>query len=126
MINYTRLLSLKNKLICVYSVYADFLSSAYHRFEFNLTVDECEEGVIGATADVVAGMDLGASLAKKDVAGSYKLTVLSLNAETLGLTVTTVLGRTDTFFMCKELNRQSEHGLSSFQYYFKITRIFFG
>ena len=102
-------------LICVNSVNADFLSSACHRFEFNLTVDEGEKGVIGATADVVAGMDLGASLTEKDVAGSYKLTVLSLDTETLRLTVTTVLGRTYTFFMCKELNRQSEHGKSSFR-----------
>ena len=89
------------KLICVNSVNADFLSSAYHRFEFNLTVDKCEKGVIGATADVVAGMDLGASLAEKDVAGSNKLTVLSLYTETLRLTVTTVLGRTDTFLCAK-------------------------
>ena len=35
----------------------------------------------------------------KNVACEYELTVSTLNTKTLGLTVTTVLGRTHTFFM---------------------------
>jgi hypothetical protein len=48
-------------------------------------------------------MDVGASLSDDDVACSYLGTVSGLNAQTLGFTVTAVLGRTYTFFMGKEL-----------------------
>ena len=67
------------------------------------TVDKSEECVVGADADVVAGMDMSSSLANKNVAGQNKLTVSTLYTKTLGLGVTAVLCRTNTFFMCKKL-----------------------
>jgi hypothetical protein len=81
-----------------------YLSSAIGNvFELNLAVDQSKQGVVGAAAHVVTRMDVGASLSDDDVACSYLGTVSGLNAQTLGFTVTAVLGRTYTFFMCKEL-----------------------
>ena len=81
-----------------------YLSSAIGNvFKLNLAVDQSEQSVVGAAAHVVTGMDVGASLSDDDVACSYLGTVSGLNAQTLGFTVTAVLGRTYTFFMCKEL-----------------------
>ena len=71
--------------------------------ELYLTVDESIEGIILAYAYVFACANSGSSLSYDNVAGKNRLTVCLLNAKTLGLTVTTVLGRTDTFLMSKEL-----------------------
>ena len=40
--------------------------------ELNLSIDEREQGVIGATADIAAGMPGGAALARKDIAGKRR------------------------------------------------------
>ena len=45
-------------------------------------------------------MDVGAALADKNVASENELSVRSLDTEALGLRVSAVLGRTNTFFMC--------------------------
>ena len=50
-------------------------------------VDQCEQGVIAADTDIVAGMDSGASLPDEDVPRQDSLTVGSLYAESLGLAV---------------------------------------
>lgn len=78
--------------------------------ELNLTVNESEQGVILTAAYIYAGMNVSASLADDDVAGDYMLTVSSLNAKSLGLAVTTVLSRTNTFFMSKKLQTDANHG----------------
>ena len=44
------------------------------------------------------------SISDEDIAGQDELTVCSFSSKTLRLTVTAVLGRTHTFFMCKKLN----------------------
>ena len=82
---------------------ADLLLTASLVLELDLTVDQSEEGVVGAHADVVAGMNSGASLSDDDIAGDNGLTVGLLNAKSLGLGITTVLGRTYAFLMSKEL-----------------------
>jgi hypothetical protein len=71
--------------------------------ELDLTVDQSEEGVVGAHANIVAGMNSGASLSDDDIAGDNGLTVGLLNAKSLGLGITTVLGRTHALLMSKEL-----------------------
>ena len=78
--------------------------------KLNLTVNESKQGVILTAAYIYAGMNVSASLADDDVAGDDMLTVSSLNAKSLGLTVTTVLSRTNTFFMSKELQTDANHG----------------
>ena len=71
--------------------------------ELNNTVNKCEESVIRADANVLTGMDLSAALSNNDVAGENRLTVCLLNAETLGLRITTVLGRTNALLVGEEL-----------------------
>ena len=71
--------------------------------KLNATIDERIEGVVLAHANVFACANSGSSLSDDDVAGNNCLTVSLLNAKALRLTVTTVLGRTDTFLMSKEL-----------------------
>ena len=50
-------------------------------------------------AHVVARMDMGPALPVQDVACQYELSVSPLGAKSLGLRVSTVLGRTNTFLM---------------------------
>ena len=81
----------------------DLLAVLAHALEMNLTGGESEEGIIAANTDIGAGMDLGAALAHQDVAGEDKLAVGALDAKARGFAVASVLGRTDTFLMSKEL-----------------------
>ena len=71
-----------------------------YRNHVNAAIDQSEQGVIAADADALTRMDVGAALTDQDVAGQNKLTVAALDAEALGLGITTVLGRTYAFFMC--------------------------
>lgn len=69
-------------------------------FEDDLTVDEGEEGVVVADTDIGAGVELGAALSDDDHARFDDLTAEPFDAQTLGVTVATVFGRTLTFLMC--------------------------
>jgi len=71
--------------------------------ELNLTIDQGIQSVVLADSYIFAGADCGTSLSDDDVAGYDGLTVGLLNAKTLGFAIATVLGRTDTFLMSKEL-----------------------
>ncbi len=64
----------------------------------NAAIDQSEQGVIAADADALTRMDMGAALTDQDVAGQNELTVAALDAEALGLGITTVLGRTYALF----------------------------
>ena len=68
-----------------------------------------KEGVVAALAYVDAGMDLGSSLTDKHVAREDELTVASLDAETLGLGISAVLGGAHTFFMSEKLYIDLQH-----------------
>jgi hypothetical protein len=68
-----------------------------------LAIDQSVQSVILAYANVFACANSGSSLSDDDVAGKHCLTVSLLYAKALGLTVTAVLGRTDTLLMSKEL-----------------------
>jgi hypothetical protein len=85
------------------SVKANLLLRSGLLLKLNLTIDQSEEGVILTHAYVITGAYSGSSLSDDDVAGYYGLTVSLLNAKALRLTVTAVLGRTNTFLMSKEL-----------------------
>lgn len=91
------------------SVNADFLAILAHSLELDVAVDESEEGVIRTLADVVAGMNVGSALSDKDIACENELTVASLDAESLGLGITAVLGRSAALLMCEKLNIYLEH-----------------
>ena len=88
---------------------ADLFARFAVALKFNGTVDKSEESIIGADADIVAGMDFGASLSDEDVACENELTVSSLGAESLGFGITAVTGWTHTFFMRKKLKINLKH-----------------
>jgi len=87
-------------LVCVY---AHLLLTAGNVLKLNSTVNKCEESVIRSDTNVVAGMNLSSTLSYKDITCDNSLTVSLLNAKSLGLGITAVLGRTNTLFMSKEL-----------------------
>ena len=56
---------------------------------------------IAAAANLQTRMDLGSALSVENVSGQYKLSVRSLCSKTFGFGISAVLGRADTFLMCK-------------------------
>ena len=57
------------------------------RCELNLSIDEREQGVIFAGADVTAGVPFGAALARKDIAGDDGFAAEQLQAKALAVRV---------------------------------------
>ena len=80
-----------------------------HTLELDVTVDLSEQGVVLANADVVARMDMSASLTNQNIAGQNELTISTLRAQTLGLGITAVLGGAAAFFMREELETHFQH-----------------
>ncbi len=62
--------------------------------------DEGEERVVATTADVGAGVEVGAALADDDLAGVDDLAAETLHAESLGVGVTTVAGGACALLVC--------------------------
>ena len=73
------------------------------------TVSLGEQGVVGTLAHVGAGVNVGAALTNKDVAGQNELTVSALGAKALGLGVAAVLGGAAALLMSKELQIDVHH-----------------
>ncbi len=67
--------------------------------KFHGAVDKCKESVVFADADVVTGMELGASLTNENVACENELTVRTFCTQSFCGALTTVVRRTGTFFM---------------------------
>ena len=88
------------RLLCDLFVNRDLLAILVLALELHDAVHEGEERVVLTLADVDAGVDLRSALSDEDVAGQNKLTVGSLGAKALRLTVAAVLGGTHAFFMC--------------------------
>src|SRR5574337_270861 len=63
-------------------------------------VDEREQGVVAADADVPAGVELGTALAHDDRAGTDRLPAEDLDAEHLGLRIAAIAGRAAALFLC--------------------------
>ena len=87
----------------VSSVNADLLSVATYALKLNLAVNKSEQGIIGASANIVSGVNVSAALSYKNVARKDKLSIRALNAKSFGLGVTSVLGRTHSLFMSELL-----------------------
>jgi len=60
--------------------------------EFHVTFGCCEDGVVLADADIVAGVPLGAALADDDVAGNDEFAAEFLDAEATACGITSVAG----------------------------------
>ena len=71
--------------------------------ETDVAIDEGEQGVIPATADVFARLPLGAALADDDGTGENGFTAETLHAEALAAGVATVLDTTLTFLVSHDL-----------------------
>lgn len=55
--------------------------------EFHFAIDKREDGVILAQPHILAGMDVGASLAHQNIASQYRLAIELLDAEPFGLAI---------------------------------------
>lgn len=87
----------------------DLLAVLAQALETDNTVSLGKEGIVGADAHVLAGVNVRAALAHQDIAGQNKLTVSTLGAQALGLRITAVLGGAHTFFMGEELQTDIQH-----------------
>src|ERR1700736_5977361 len=67
--------------------------------KLNMAFDLGEQCMIGAHADIKAGMPGGAALARNDVAGNHVLTAIGLDSEALARRITTVTRCTACFFV---------------------------
>ena len=68
--------------------------------ELDRAGDEREQRVVAATADAVAGVEVGAALADDDLAGVDDLAAEALDAEALGVGVATVAGGGRALLVC--------------------------
>jgi hypothetical protein len=82
-----------------FGVHGNALPVAPHRLKANLAFHEGKQRIVASAPDVYAGVDFCAALPDENIPSEYELPVRALRAETLGLTVATVLGRTHSFFM---------------------------
>ena len=80
--------------------------------ELDGTVNQSEQGVVAADADIDTGMDVSASLANQNVTSQNELTVSTLHAQTLSLGITAVLGGTAALVVSEELNTNLQHGVT--------------
>jgi hypothetical protein len=71
--------------------------------EHQVTVALGEQRVVLATTDVLAGMELRATLADDDVTGDAMLTTEDFNAQTFAFGFATVAGTTYTFFVSHDI-----------------------
>src|SRR5215203_1766153 len=79
---------------------AHLLAIPADRFKFDQAVDQRIQRVVAADADVVARMELGATLANDDAARANGVAVVELDSQSLRLAVAAVAGATDSLFMC--------------------------
>ena len=80
---------------------ANFLSPILIiRREFDLALGQGEKGVIAARPHIGAGMHARAALSHDDCAGQYELAVKTLDAQPLGLGITTILRASTALLMC--------------------------
>src|SRR6185369_4592279 len=71
-------------------VNADELARAALVFKLDDAIDQCEQRIILAAADIVAGFPLGATLTRDDVAAENSLATKLLEPEPLRLRVATI------------------------------------
>ena len=85
-------------LVCVN---ADLLLALALVLKLNGSVNEGKQRVVLTNAYVLTGANCASALSDDDVACQNVLTVRLLHAKALGLTVTAVLGRTNTLLCAK-------------------------
>jgi hypothetical protein len=68
--------------------------------ELNMAVGEGEESVVAASANTVAGMEMGAVLADNDLPGLDGLAAKQLHTQALSIRITTVPGGRRALLVC--------------------------
>jgi len=81
--SFTGLWISSEKIVSAGRIHGNLLAVAPHPFKLDYSLDQGEQGVIPAAADIVAGMDLGAVLTIDNVAGFYRLTTEFFTAKSL-------------------------------------------
>src|SRR5579862_2884993 len=81
-------------------VHADEFAAKLAVVEHDAAVDEREQGVILADADVAARIEFGPALADEDVAADHGFAAELLHAEALACGITAVTRRTACLLMC--------------------------
>ena len=76
------------------------MNAAAAAIELHKAVDQCEEGEVGALADALAGVVLGAALADQYAAGRDHLTAKFLDAQALAHAVAAIANTALTFLVC--------------------------
>src|ERR1700674_987077 len=71
--------------------------------KLDIPIDQGEEGMIAANADIVTGLDFGTALAHNDAACCHQLSIEAFYAEHLRLAVASIARAAYTFFMCHVL-----------------------
>lgn len=87
----------------------DLLAILAQALETDNTVSLGKEGIVGADAHVLAGVNVRAALTHQDVAGLDELTVGTLGAKALGLGITAVLGGAAALLVGEELQTDHHH-----------------
>ena len=84
--------------LCV-GINACFFLIFAHSFVANYAVNQSEQRIVFTDTNVRARVDFRTSLTNEDVPCKYGLTIAALRAKTFRFAVSTVVGRTGTFFM---------------------------
>ena len=71
--------------------------------KLNRTRTQGKQGVILATADAVARVEVGAALTNEDLTSVNQLAAVALHAEALRVRVATVTGGTKALLMCHQV-----------------------
>ena len=84
--------------LCFFAVNADLLSLLVVSLELDSSVDLRKESVVSALANIVARMELRASLSHENGSSTYEFTGAYLESKTFRLGVSAVLGTSYSFF----------------------------
>jgi len=76
------------------------VDTAAFAIEEHIAIDQCEQGVVIAHADVAARVPLGTDLSDQNVAWSHQFTTELLHSTSLCVRIATVPCRSLTFFVC--------------------------
>ena len=83
-------------------IYGNLLSPSTARFVFHRAVNQGKEGVVSTQADVPSRVDARTQLANENIPRQNELTVKTLHASPLSITVTTISAASLTFFVCHD------------------------
>ena len=95
--------------LLLYRIDRSFLAISAESLKAKNAVACSKKRIVAALAYIGAGMNLCASLTNQHIACENKLTVASLDAKTLGLGISAVLGGAHTFFMSEKLYIYLQH-----------------